>query len=62
MNEVQSEPILFRKKQNNIEIITMNNPKKLNALSNQMLSELQYTLDEISKDNSIKFNNEQSST
>ena len=54
MNEVQSEPILFRKKQNNIEIITMNNPKKLNALSNQMLSELQYTLDEISKDNSIK--------
>ena len=54
MNEIQSEPILFRERHSSIEIITMNNPKKLNALSNRMLAEIQYNLDEISEDNSIK--------
>ena len=54
MNQTKSEPILLKEKHSTVEIITMNNPKKLNALSNQMLTELQSTLNEISKDSSVK--------
>ena len=44
------EKILIREKKDNIEILTLNDPKKLNALSEEMLSSLEIAFDEISKD------------
>ena len=46
--------ILLRKKTHNVEILTLNDPKKLNALSEEMLSSLELAFEEISNDRSIK--------
>ena len=48
MKGTRSDSILLRECQDNVEIVTMNNPAKLNALSNLMLLELQTCFDEIS--------------
>jgi len=48
------EKILIREKKDNIEILTLNDPKKLNALSEEMLSSLEIAFDEISKDKEVK--------
>ncbi len=48
------ENILLREKQGPIEILTLNDPKKLNALSEEMLSKLQETFDEISTQNDVR--------
>ena len=48
------EKLLIREKQDNIEILTLNDPKKLNALSEEMLLCLEIALDEISQDKEVK--------
>ena len=48
------EKILIREKKDNIEILTLNDPKKLNALSEEMLSSLEIAFEEIAKDKKIK--------
>jgi enoyl-CoA hydratase/carnithine racemase len=52
-DEVISEPILLREKEDGIATLTLNRPKQYNALSGALLGELQITLDEISADDSI---------
>ena len=54
MKGTRSDSILLRECQDNVEIVTMNNPAKLNALSNLMLLELQTCFDEISLKKEIK--------
>ena len=46
--------ILIREKKDNIEILTLNDPKKLNALSEEMLSSLEIAFEEISNDKEVK--------
>ena len=46
--------ILLRKKNNNVEILTLNDPKKLNALSEEMLSSLELAIERIAKDRTVK--------
>ena len=46
--------LLLRDQKQNIAILTLNDPKKLNALSEEMLSELQGAFDEISKNPRVK--------
>ena len=48
------EKILIREKRDNIEILTLNDPKRLNALSEEMLSSLEVAFEEISQDKDIK--------
>ena len=48
------EKILIREKKNNIEILTLNDPKRLNALSEEMLSSLEMAFADISKDKEVK--------
>jgi len=48
------EELLLREKKENIEILTLNDPKKLNALSEDMLSCLELAFEEISYDRNIK--------
>ncbi len=45
---------LIREKKGSIEVITLNNPKSLNPLSEEILMSLQEALDEISKTSSIR--------
>jgi len=45
--------IIFEK-QSNFAIITLNRPDKLNALNNQLFTELDYAITEIEKDSGIK--------
>ena len=46
--------ILLRERKENIEVLTLNDPKKLNALSEEMLSNLEMAFEEISQDEKIK--------
>ena len=48
------EELLKRETKENIEILTLNDPKKLNALSEDMLLCLEQTFQEISQDRNIK--------
>ena len=48
------EELLLRETKENIEILTLNDPKKLNALSEDMLSYLEIAFQEISQDPTIK--------
>ena len=44
------EPILLRNDAGGIATVTLNRPKQYNALSEELLTELQSTLDAIAKD------------
>ena len=48
------ENILLREKKNGVEILTLNDPERLNVLSEEMLSLLQTTLDDISCSKDVK--------
>jgi enoyl-CoA hydratase/carnithine racemase len=48
------EKILIREKKGNIEILTLNDPKKLNALSEEMLLSLEIAFEDISQDTEVK--------
>ena len=48
------EKVLIREKKKNIEILTLNDPKKLNALSEEMISSLEIAFNEISQNKAIK--------
>jgi len=54
MKGTPTNPLILRECQGSVEIVTMNNPTKLNALSNLMLLELQNCFDEISLKKEIK--------
>ena len=47
-------PILLRQDAGSIATITLNRPKQFNALSEELLTELQSTLDAIAKDESVR--------
>ncbi len=49
-----SDDILLRRDVASISYLTMNNPSKLNALSDEMLAALQATFDSIAEDDGIK--------
>jgi enoyl-CoA hydratase/carnithine racemase len=54
LNEVSTEAILIRHDDNGIATLTLNRPEQFNALSSDMLFELQAALDDISADASIR--------
>ena len=54
LNEVSAEAILIRDDDNGIATLTLNRPDQFNALSSDMLFELQAALDDISADASIR--------
>jgi len=54
LNEVSAEAILIRNDDNGIATLTLNRPEQFNALSSDMLFELQAALDDISADASIR--------
>jgi len=54
LNEVSAEAILIRNDDNGITTLTLNRPNQFNALSSDMLCELQAALDDISADASIR--------
>jgi enoyl-CoA hydratase/carnithine racemase len=54
LNEVSAEAILIRDDDNGIATLTLNRPEQFNALSSDMLFELQAALDDISADASIR--------
>ena len=49
-----TEPLLLREDRDAVATLTMNNPAKLNALSDEMLAELQGALDALATDTSIR--------
>ncbi|MEE2999087.1 MAG: enoyl-CoA hydratase-related protein, partial [Pseudomonadota bacterium] len=48
------EPILLRDAKNNVCTLTLNRPKNRNALSSELIGELQQNLDDIAQDKSIR--------
>ncbi len=54
LSEESTEAILIREVDNGIATLTLNRPKQFNALSSDLLSELQAALDDISADTSIR--------
>jgi enoyl-CoA hydratase/carnithine racemase len=54
LNEVSAEAILIRDDDNGIATLTMNRPEQFNALSSDLLFELQAALDDISADARIR--------
>jgi enoyl-CoA hydratase/carnithine racemase len=54
LNEVSTEAILIRGDDNGIATLTLNRPEQFNALSSDLLFELQAALDDISADASIR--------
>ena len=51
---IGTDPILLRHDANGITTLTLNRPKKFNALSEEMLSALQDALDTVAQDDSVK--------
>jgi len=49
-----SDALLLREDQNGVAWLTMNNPAKLNALSDEMLAALQGSFDSIAQDEAVK--------
>ena len=52
--QVHVEPILLRQDANGIATITLNRPKQYNALSEELLTELQSMLDAVGNDTSVR--------
>ena len=53
-DELSATPILLRDDNGGITTLTLNRPKQYNALSGEMLSELQTALDEIAADSRVR--------
>ena len=49
-----NEPIVIRSTENGIGRLTLNRPDQYNAMSKQLLTELQANLDEVTKDESVR--------
>lgn len=49
-----SEPLLYRDDIGAVARITLNNPKKYNPLSREMIAQLQHNFDQLAKDESIR--------
>jgi enoyl-CoA hydratase/carnithine racemase len=54
VQQVQVEPILLRQDANGIATITLNRPKQYNALSEELLTQLQSMLDTVGNDTSVR--------
>jgi enoyl-CoA hydratase/carnithine racemase len=52
--QTRDEPILLRQDAGGIATVTLNRPKQYNALSEELLTELQSTLETIAKDESVR--------
>ena len=52
--QTSDEPILLRQDAGGIATVTLNRPKQYNSLSEELLTELQSTLDAIGKDESVR--------
>ncbi len=52
--QTSDEPILLRQDEDGIATVTLNRPKQYNSLSEELLTELQSTLDAIGKDASVR--------
>jgi enoyl-CoA hydratase/carnithine racemase len=53
VDQVTKQPILLREDAEGIATLTLNRPQQYNALSGEMLTELQTALDDIGRDNAI---------
>ncbi len=53
-NDIIEPPILLREDQDGIATLTLNRPQQYNALSGEMLTELQRALDDIANDENIR--------
>ena len=51
---MSEEPILLRTDSNSVATLTLNQPKKFNVLSSEMMTEVQNNLDQIALDSSIR--------
>ena len=49
-----SDPLLIRQDRDAVATLTLNNPAKLNALSDEMLAALQEALDALAEDTSVR--------
>jgi len=54
MNERSDEPLVLRRDDDKITTLWLNRPKQFNALSSQVLTELQRQLDDISQDDAVR--------
>ncbi len=54
VNHLEDEPILIHETSDGIARLTLNRPDQYNALSKQLLSELQSALDTIASDNNVR--------
>ena len=52
--QASNEPVLLRRDAGGIATVTLNRPKQYNALSEELLTELQSALDSIEKDTSVR--------
>ncbi len=52
--QTSNEPVLLRHDADGVATVTLNRPKQYNALSEELLTELQSTLDAIGKDPSVR--------
>ena len=51
---VTPEPVLLRSDDHGIATLTLNRPAKYNALSEELLASMQYELDQIAKDETLR--------
>ena len=52
--ETAGEPLVLRETVDGVAVVTLNNPRRLNALSMAMLESLQQALDEVGADESVR--------
>jgi len=54
MNEPQSAPVLLRENHGAVALLTLNRPTSLNALNNELISQIMHELDRIELDPSVR--------
>ena len=54
MTAAPNEPVLLRRDQGRVAILTLNRPKAMNALSGELIDALQAEFDSLAKDREIR--------